>query len=76
MIKAFFSKNWITLAFAVAGGIGGFFYWKYVGCLNGCTITSVWYNSSAYGAIMGGLAGNGMGDWINSKRTGSSDPKE
>ena len=31
----------------LAGGIAGFFYWKFVGCITGnCAITSVWYKST------------------------------
>ena len=42
----------------VIGAIAGFLYWNQIGCLTGsCSITSVWYNSTAYGAIMGGIAG-------------------
>ena len=38
------------------GAVGGFLYWKLVGCNSGtCMITSKWHNSTAYGAVMGGL---------------------
>jgi len=40
----------------VLGAIAGFLYWKLVGCNSGtCMITSKWHNSTAYGAVMGGL---------------------
>ena len=40
----------------ILGAIGGYFYWQEVGCLGGtCLISSVWYNSTLYGAVMGGL---------------------
>lgn len=40
----------------VVGAIGGFLYWNFVGCDSGsCAITSKPLNSSAYGALMGGL---------------------
>ena len=40
----------------VLGSIAGFLYWKTVGCNSGtCLITSKWHNSTAYGAVMGGL---------------------
>jgi hypothetical protein len=54
-------KNWLTnnkwiIAGAIAGAIGGYVYWQQVGCTSGkCMITSVWHNSAAYGALMGGL---------------------
>lgn len=47
--------RWI-IAGIFFGGIAGFLYWNYIGCLSGhCSITSVWYNSSIYGSMMGGL---------------------
>lgn len=49
-------KKYIIAAGAILGAIAGYFYWKEVGCLSGtCLISSVWYNSTAYGAVMGGL---------------------
>ena len=39
---------------AAAGALGGFLYWKYVGCLSGtCAITSNPLNSTAYFAVLG-----------------------
>jgi hypothetical protein len=41
---------------AAVGGLGGFLYWKYVGCLTGtCKITSSPVNSTLYFAMMGAL---------------------
>lgn len=38
------------------GSVSGWLYWKFVGCSSGsCAITSVWYNSTLYGAVMGWL---------------------
>jgi len=40
----------------IAGAIGGYLYWHYVGCLSGtCAITSKPLNSTLYGGLMGGL---------------------
>jgi rhodanese-related sulfurtransferase len=40
----------------VIGGISGYFYWYYVGCVSGtCPITSNPYISIIYGSILGGL---------------------
>jgi outer membrane lipoprotein SlyB len=40
----------------IAGAMLGFLYWNFIGCNSGtCLITSKWQNSTAYGAIMGGL---------------------
>jgi hypothetical protein len=49
-------NNKLLLAGIVLGAVGGFLYWKLVGCNTGtCAITSKWHNSTAYGALMGGL---------------------
>jgi phage shock protein E len=46
----------LVVAGVTIGGIAGFLYWKYVGCVSGtCAITSKPVNSSLYGALMGGL---------------------
>jgi hypothetical protein len=38
------------------GALGGFLYWKYVGCIDGtCAIWSNPTKSTVYGALMGGL---------------------
>ncbi|RYG50634.1 MAG: hypothetical protein EOO01_10265 [Chitinophagaceae bacterium] len=54
-------KNWILnnklyLIGAAVGLLGGYIYWKYVGCLNGsCSITSDPLNSMLYFALLGTL---------------------
>lgn len=60
-MKLLIMKNWvlknklIILGIAL-GSIGGFIYWQQIGCSSGtCAITSKWHNSTAYGAMMGGL---------------------
>ncbi|HYG37861.1 MAG TPA: DUF6132 family protein [Cytophagales bacterium] len=52
------SKSYIFIVLGiVAGALGGYLYWHYIGCVSGsCAITSIWYRSTAYGALMGGLA--------------------
>lgn len=41
---------------AITGGIAGFLYWKYIGCLTGtCAITSNPVRSTIYFAFMGAL---------------------
>ena len=54
-------KNWVlnnklVIAGVLIGAVSGYFYWQQVGCSSGtCAITSKWHNSTAYGALMGGL---------------------
>lgn len=54
-------RNWIIKnrlygIGGVVGGIAGFLYWKYVGCLTGtCAITSNPLRSTMYFAVLGAL---------------------
>jgi hypothetical protein len=49
-------QNKLIIVGIIIGAIGGFIYWKQIGCSSGtCMITSKWPNSTAYGALMGGL---------------------
>lgn len=59
-IKNIFSKKNLPLFIAVLlGAVGGFLYWKFVGCTSGtCKIKSVWYWSTLYGAVFGYLIGD------------------
>jgi glucose uptake protein GlcU len=55
-MKKWLNKNKLYLLGMLVGAIGGFLYWKYVGCSSGtCMITSKPINSTAYGALMGAL---------------------
>jgi Family of unknown function (DUF6132) len=55
-MKKWFKNNLLVVSGVIIGGIAGFLYWKYVGCVSGtCAITSKPVNSSLYGALMGGL---------------------
>jgi len=55
-MKSKLLKNKLVISGVVLGALGGFLYWYFVGCANGtCMITSSPWNSSVYGAIMGGL---------------------
>ncbi len=43
----------------VVGAIAGYLYYFYIGCASGtCAITSKPFNSTLYGALMGGLLFN------------------
>lgn len=57
--------RWIKIIFTLAGAIGGFLYWKLVGCTTGtCPIQSVWYFSTLWGMAMGYLLGDLLGSFI------------
>ncbi len=52
----FIIKNKWVIAGVAVGAIAGLLYWNFIGCSSGnCAITSKPFNSSAYGALMGGL---------------------
>ncbi|GMV77460.1 MAG: hypothetical protein AMXMBFR79_05950 [Chitinophagaceae bacterium] len=49
-------NNLLAIIGIPLGAIGGFLYWKLVGCNSGtCAITSNPVNSTIYGAVMGAL---------------------
>jgi len=49
----------ITGIGVVVGAIAGYLYYFYIGCASGtCAITSKPFNSTLYGAAMGGLLFN------------------
>lgn len=55
-IKKKIKQHSLILIGIVAGLIGGYLYWRFVGCASGgCPITSSPINSTLYGALMGGL---------------------
>lgn len=52
LIKA----NVLIIIGVLLGALVGYLYWKFVGCASGtCAITSKPFNSTAYGALLGGL---------------------
>ncbi len=53
----------------IVGAVGGFLYWKYVGCLSGtCPIQSVWYWTVLWGSAMGYLVGDFIGDILEKRK--------
>jgi hypothetical protein len=58
------------LLFSLFGALGGFLYWKFVGCTNGtCAIKSVWYLSTLWGTAFGYLLGDLTGNLLLKKKT-------
>ena len=58
-------KLWTKLIFAFIGAVGGFLYWKLIGCQSGtCPIRSVWYFSMLWGLAFGYLVGDLLGSII------------
>ena len=55
-MKSWVLNNKLLIVGIILGAIGGYLYWQQIGCSSGtCAITSKWHNSTAYGALMGGL---------------------
>jgi phage shock protein E len=62
-------KNITTLSGIILGGIAGYLYYHFIGCASGtCTITSVWYHSTLYGSVMGGLLGSMVKESLQTKK--------
>ena len=56
MKNKFVKQYGLILLGVIVGMLGGFLYWKYVGCASGtCPITSSPFSSSLWGGVMGGL---------------------
>lgn len=68
-MKDFFKGKTIALLFGAAGALGGFLYWKFVGCVSGtCPIQSVWYWSTLWGAAVGYLLGDFINDFVTKRK--------
>jgi len=68
MNRSFLKKYLPEIIGTILGAAGGFFYWKYVGCVSGtCTIKSNWYLMVPWAAVLGFLAGSVVGDTIRKK---------
>jgi hypothetical protein len=75
-LNKFLKSNRIQIVFFVAGAIGGFLYWRFVGCESGtCAIKSVWYWSTLWGAVMGYLIGDIIGGFVEKRRNKGGEVK-
>jgi H+/Cl- antiporter ClcA len=67
-MKKYIKKNIFMIAGIIVGIIGGFLYWKFVGCTTGtCPLKSNPLLMSIYGALIGGLLGNVIQDIFKKK---------
>ena len=58
-------KQQLRWILAVVGAIGGFLYWRYVGCLSGhCPLQQNWLLSALWGGSLGFL----LGDMFHTKK--------
>ena len=59
----------ISGSLAIVGLLGGFLYWRFIGCKSGtCPITSNWHMSMLWGGIIGYLAGDSVNDFRKKKQ--------
>ncbi|MGE0021289.1 MAG: DUF6132 family protein [Draconibacterium sp.] len=73
-IREFIQKHRIQIVFTIAGAIGGFLYWRFVGCTSGtCAIKSVWYWTTLWGSAVGYLAGDFIHDILEKRKNKGKD---
>lgn len=64
-MKDFIRKHFFIIIISIAGAVGGFIYWKFIGCESGtCMIKSKWYLSTLWGGAFGYLAGSIINDLV------------
>lgn len=66
-MKNYIKKYLFIFIFAIIGGIGGWGYWKFFGCTNGCPLQSNSLFMIIYGVFGGGLLGSVMKNLFNKK---------
>ncbi len=72
-MKKWLLNNKLTVIGAIAGAIGGYLYYYFVGCASGtCGITSSPVNSTLYFAVLGGLVVNLIKPTDNSQKENSN----
>lgn len=75
-VKEILKSKRIQIVFFVAGAIGGFLYWRFIGCNSGtCAIKSVWYWSTLWGAAVGYLVGDFIGDFVQKRKMSRGEEK-
>lgn len=61
------NKYLLIASGVLLGAIGGFIYWNYFGCTNGCPIKSIWWRMTLWGGVMGGLIMSMASDYLFKK---------
>jgi hypothetical protein len=64
MLKNIDRKKLLILGIGITlGALGGFLYWRFVGCSSGsCSITANWHTSTLMGGLMGYLLSDSIAD--------------
>lgn len=59
-------SNKIIILGILLGGIGGFLYWKEIGCITGtCPLKSQWQTMIPYGMFIGYVVSNFIQSYLN-----------
>ncbi len=67
-------KHLITIFSIVIGGLAGWLYWRYVGCLgNSCPILSNPWLSTGYGVLIGYLVGGLVKPKVKTENTSETE---
>jgi len=66
------NKNLLKIAAIIVGLAGGYLYWYFYACTNGCAITSAWWRSALIGGLMGYLLLDMAMDLLQKKQESSS----
>jgi len=75
-MKELIQNKKLAIAFALVGALGGFLYWKFIGCTSGtCPIQSVWYWTTLWGAAVGYLVGDFINDFVQKRKKKSEGEK-
>ena len=65
-MKTWLIKHRRAIIGGLLGAVGGYLYWRFVGCSSGtCPITSSPLNSTLYGVLLGALFGSSIVDKKN-----------
>lgn len=68
-----FNKYALLGAFVILGLLGGFLYWRFIGCNSGtCPITSSWHYSMLFGGIFGYLIGDSVNDYKQKRKSAAT----
>ena len=55
-VLVYIKKEWLMITGLILGAVGGYLYWRFIGCSSGsCPITSSPLMSTIWSSIMGGL---------------------
>jgi len=67
-------KHKYGLLLIMPGIVGGFLYWKYVGCLSGtCAIKSNWHLMVLFGGVIGYIIGDSIDDFLKKRKKKQDD---